>query len=199
MSQGRAAEREAQRHDQRSRGGEQAPMRSPVNWAVLGLLIERSTYAYDLAQRFERRYGDALQLSNIGHVYTALGALEGRRLIEEIAGSREGRQPKPHYRATAAGAQAYRSWLAEQAREEARRRRVFVLALGALAADPDAVIDVLGQCEREWLREGMATSIPRAGARAELLASLIEEEERLAVGAKLEWLQYARERLEARR
>jgi DNA-binding PadR family transcriptional regulator len=68
-----------------------APMRSPVNWALLGLLIEHPTYAYDLAQRFERRYGEALTLSNIGHVYTALGALEGRGLVEEIPGTREGR------------------------------------------------------------------------------------------------------------
>ena len=39
---------------------EATPMRSPVNWALLGLIIERPSYAYNLAQRFERRYGDTL-------------------------------------------------------------------------------------------------------------------------------------------
>ena len=31
-------------------------MQSPVNWALLGLVIERPSYAYELAQRFERTY-----------------------------------------------------------------------------------------------------------------------------------------------
>jgi DNA-binding PadR family transcriptional regulator len=30
-------------------------MRSLVNWALLGLVIERPSYAYELARRFERR------------------------------------------------------------------------------------------------------------------------------------------------
>src|SRR5580704_2766418 len=82
---------------------EAAPMRSPVNWALLGLIIERPSYAYDLAQRFERRYGQALPLSNVGHIYTALGVLGDRGLVEEIPGTRQGRQPRPRYRATEQG------------------------------------------------------------------------------------------------
>jgi DNA-binding PadR family transcriptional regulator len=192
---------EPARHDHGPRA-EQTPMRSPVNWGVLGLLIERPTYAYDLAQRFERRYGDALQLSNIGHVYTALGALEGRGLIEEIPGTREGRQPKPRYRSTDSGREAYRGWLVALAAEESRRRRLLVLALGALADDAEQVLDALGDCERTWLADGMATDI--AGARTKapptgMIARLIAEQERLAVGAKLEWVQYAREQLEGGR
>jgi DNA-binding PadR family transcriptional regulator len=218
---------DGRRHDQGSRG-EQAPMRSPVNWALLGLLIEHPTYAYDLAQRFERRYGEALELSNIGHVYTALGALEGRGLIEEIPGTREGRQPRPRYRATALGAGAYRDWLVALVGEEERRRRLFVLALGALADEPARMIDVLGDCERAWLAQGMGTEIAsggggRAGGGSAggssaggggphnapdgaplhgtpaVLARLLAEQERLAVGAKLEWVQYAREQLGAAR
>ena len=38
-----------------------APMHSPVNWALLGLIIERPSYAYALAQRFERTYGSPLR------------------------------------------------------------------------------------------------------------------------------------------
>jgi DNA-binding PadR family transcriptional regulator len=197
MSAGRADEHQ-RRHDEQDAPAERAPMRSPVNWAVLGLLIERPTYVYELAHRFERRYGDALHLSNIGHAYTAIGALESRGLIVEIPGTREGRQPKPRYRATDAGRSAYREWLVTLAQEESRRRRLSVLALGALAESPAQMLDALADCETVWLRDGMATDIAAASLQPtepSLSARLIAEQERLAIGAKLEWVQFAREQV----
>src|ERR1700689_1594364 len=91
-----------------------APMHSPVNWALLGLVIERPSYAYELAQRFDRTYDGALPLSSTSPVYTALGALSDRGLIEGLAGPRVGRQPKPRYRATAKGLEDYCEWLVGQ-------------------------------------------------------------------------------------
>src|SRR5271168_3961392 len=79
------------------------PMRSPVNWALLGLVIERPSYGYELVKRFQREYEDVLPLSSESHVYTALKALERRGLIEETPGKGGGRQPKPCYHATATG------------------------------------------------------------------------------------------------
>jgi DNA-binding PadR family transcriptional regulator len=175
-------------------------MRSRINWALLGLIVERPSYAYDLAQRFERRYGTALELSNIGHVYTALGALEQRSLVEEIPGTREGRQPKPRYRATEAGKDAYREWLMAEAAEDGRRRQLFVLALGALASDPRQLGEVLDSYEQTWLAQGMGTHIardedtPPDGLTA-LLGRMVEEENRLAVGAKLAWVEFARQQI----
>lgn len=192
MAAGRLQRSETVRH-------ETAPMRSPVNWALLGLIVERPSYAYDLAQRFERRYEAVLPLSNIGHVYTALGALGGRGLIEEIPGTREGRQPKPHYRATALGIEEYCRWLISQVGEDRRRNQLFVLALTALRNEPEQVLEVMDGYEQAWLAEGMRT--PIAGALessdnvAELLGRLSDEENRLAVGAKLEWVEYARQEL----
>lgn len=176
-------------------------MRSPVNWALLGLIIERPSYAYDLAQRFERRFGQTLQISNIGHIYTALGMLGDRGFVEEIPGTREGRQPKPRYRATEHGRQQYRLWLVGQVGEDRRRHQLFVLALGALAGDPDAAMEVVGSCEREWLQEGMKTPIAAedespADVVSALLRKMIAEENRLTVGSKLEWIQYVRSGLE---
>lgn len=176
------------------------PMRSPVNWGVLGLVIERPSYAYNLAQRFERRYGDVLPLSNVGHVYTALGVLGERGLVEEIPGTRSGRQPKPSYRATPLGLEQYRAWLVGQAGEERRHRQLFVLALGALAGDRDDALGVLERYEQAWLTEGMQTPIARdedvpADRLTVLLGRLIEEDSRLFVGARLEWVEYARRQL----
>lgn len=172
-------------------------MRSPVNWALLGLVIERPSYAYDLAQRFERRYGPALPVSNIGHIYTALGALSDRKLVEEIPGTREGRQPKPRYRATELGRSEYESWLVSQVSEDRRRQQVFVLALAAYSKEPDAVEKVMSRCEQVWLQQGMGTPIGgeepcASGVLADLLKRMMNEENRLAVGSKLAWIEYVR-------
>jgi DNA-binding PadR family transcriptional regulator len=76
-------------------------MHSPVCWALLGLVIERPSHAYELAQRFDRTYEGVLALSSVSHAYKALATLESRSLIEEVPGTRAGRLPKPRYRATA--------------------------------------------------------------------------------------------------
>ena len=170
-------------------------MRSLVNWALLGLIIDRPSYAYELAQRFERTYQEALSLSSVSHVYIAVSALQDRGLIEEIAGTRSGRQPKPHYRATPMGVQKYRDWLVEQIGEDRQRQRLFVLQLGALARKPEMAIEVLDRFEKSCLAEAAKTPLPinEQGVGPALIARLVGEENRLAVGAKLAWVQYARE------
>jgi DNA-binding PadR family transcriptional regulator len=161
-------------------------------------VIDHPSYAYELAQRFERTFGDALALSSISHVYTALGTLKDRELIEEMPGTREGRQPRPHYRATALGVSEYQSWLGGQIARERQRQKVFVLQLGALARHPEAALEILASYEQTCLDEARETAFPQSqeslgAASSELLRSLIGEESRLAVGAKLAWVRYARQ------
>jgi DNA-binding PadR family transcriptional regulator len=205
-------------------------MQSPVNWALLGLVIERPSYAYELARRFERAYDGALSLSSTSHAYTALGTLRSRGMIEEIAGTRGARQPKPRYRATAKGVEDYREWLVSQAHEDRRRQRLLVLQIAALSRRPDAALETVERYERACLEE--ARRLPaappqadRTGAgtaqamlagapdadRAEtsrepepesdldlgLTARLLAEENRLALEAKLQWVEYTRRELKA--
>jgi DNA-binding PadR family transcriptional regulator len=184
----------------RRRQEAQAPMRSLVNWALLGLIIDRPSYAYELAQRFEREYQDALSLSSVSHVYTALGTLRERELVEEVAGTRSGRQPKPHYRATPKGLTEYREWLLSQIGEDLQRQRLFVLQLGALTRNPDAALEIVDSYERSCLE--LARELPISSAHGvsadeaegagALTARLIAEESRLSIGAKLAWAQFAR-------
>ncbi|HEX3390955.1 MAG TPA: PadR family transcriptional regulator [Solirubrobacteraceae bacterium] len=178
-------------------------MRSPVSWALLGLVIHRPSYGYELVQRFERIHGDSLELSSMSQIYTALDTLEHRGLIEEIAaenGEVAGvRQPKPHYRATAQGVSEHRQWLVGQLAEERRRSRLFVRQLAMLAA-PDALA-VIEQLERSCLREA-ATAGPVDGANMPVdghatAERLLSEEQRLAADAKLSWILYARRQLTA--
>jgi DNA-binding PadR family transcriptional regulator len=178
-------------------------MQSPVNWALLGLVIDRPSYAYELARRFERTYDGVLSLSSVSHVYTALTTLKDRTLIEEIPGTRSGRQPKPRYRATETGMVEYGNWLVGEIREDRRRQRLFVLQMASFLRDPDAAIGMLDRYEQACLQEvgqiPLAPERDRVPSEAShaLLARLTAEESRLALGAKLEWVQYARGELRA--
>jgi DNA-binding PadR family transcriptional regulator len=177
-------------------------MQSAVRWALLGLIIERPSYAYELAQRFERTYEGALSLSSVSHAYAALGTLKDRELIEELPGTRTGRQPKPHYRATAKGIEEYHQWLIGRVAEERRRQRVFVLQLTALTRDPERAMKIVGEYEQACLAETCTTLIPSGEESApdenlDLQARLIAEEKRLAVGAKIAWARYARSEIKA--
>jgi DNA-binding PadR family transcriptional regulator len=177
-------------------------MRSLVNWALLGLVIDRPSYAYELAQRFERTYEDALTLSSVSHVYMALSALRSRDLVEEIAGTRSGRQPKPHYRATEKGVREYRDWLVEQISEDRQRQRLFVLQLAALSRNPAMALEIIDRFERRYLQEAAGTPLPAGDATApdgaaQLTTRLVSEQNRLAIGARLSWIEYARQQFKA--
>lgn len=187
--------------------GAHPAMRSPVNWALLGLVIQRPSYGYELVQRFERTFDGALELSSPSQIYTALDTLARRSLIEtmpiEELGDTGGRQPKPHYRATAQGARDYEQWLLCQMRQERRRSRMLAQQLAMLA--PSAALRVLERCEQAFLREASAAAPGGRRGRAPdepderggLTTRLIAEEERLAIGARLGWIEYARRELKA--
>jgi DNA-binding PadR family transcriptional regulator len=179
-----------------------AAMRSPVSWALLGLVIERPSYGYELMQRFERTYGDALELSSPSQIYVALDTLGRHNLIEELpidTGASIGiRQPKPHYQATAAGLDSYQEWLIAQMRGERRRSRLFARQLAAL--EPRVALAVIERYEQACLHD--ESELPKAAveepsATAGLAARLANEEKRLAVGARLSWIDYARHELAA--
>jgi DNA-binding PadR family transcriptional regulator len=175
-------------------------MRSPVNWAVLGLVIERSSYGYEILQRFERNYGDLLRLSSPSQIYTALDSLMDRGMIEgtsEPAGVAS-RQPRLHYRATEQGALRYQEHLMRQAEEDRRRSSLFARELAALA--PDAALAVLDRYEQMCLSQATRAQPPDVepaviDASGTLADRLAAEEERLAMEAKLPWIEYARGQL----
>jgi DNA-binding PadR family transcriptional regulator len=178
-------------------------MRSPVNWALLGLVIQRPSYGYELVQRFERTFEQALELSSPSQVYTALDTLVRRGLIEEVQGPPERdvvRQPKPHYRATEAGVGSYSDWLFSQLDDERRRYRL--LAQQLVLLDASAALQVIERCEQACLKEASRISAAdaqgdAADAPAALVGRLIGEEDRLRVGARLAWIQYARRELKS--
>jgi DNA-binding PadR family transcriptional regulator len=176
-------------------------MRSPVNWTVLGLVIERPSYGWELWTRFERLYGDVLPIGGESNVYAALDALRVRGFIEEVGVPRRRvptarRQPKPHYRATADGLEDYAAWVIAQAREHNRRSLMFARQLGALAQQPQAALGILERYEQACLDDKgarvpapsqfPARVVPGLGDR---LASAYG---RNVMAATFGWIDYAR-------
>jgi DNA-binding PadR family transcriptional regulator len=177
-----------------------AAMRSPLNWALLGLVIQRPSYGYELVQRFERAYEDTLELSSPSQIYTGLDALARRALIEQLPGDGAPgivRQPKPHYRATAAGVHGYQEWLIGYVEDERRCSRLFARQLAALA--PAAGLAVIERCEQDCLRAARATAAPpgQPGQAQGLAERLVLEQDRLSLESKLAWIEYARRELTA--
>lgn len=176
-------------------------MTSPVNWALLGLIIERESYAYELAQRFHSIYRNVISLSSTSHVYTALGVLQDRALIEQLPGARAGRQPKPSYRATALGIQSYGDWLVGYVQEDRRRQVSFVFGLAALASNGNWVAEILERYEQAWLEQDGPSELFALdgvpdGPAGELIERILLKENELTVAAKRSWVRYARRALE---
>jgi DNA-binding PadR family transcriptional regulator len=178
--------------------GQPVTVASSIGWALLGLLIERPSYGYELLQRFQRIYGDLLPLTSVARVYNAIEALRDRTLIEETPESiKEAaftRQPKHHYRATPEGVRAYEEWLVARATDERRRSRLFARQLAMLK--PEDALDVIERYERENL-DGTSSVSPSSAQAGGIAQRLTDEDERLALGVKLSWIEYARRELKA--
>jgi DNA-binding PadR family transcriptional regulator len=187
--------------------GDWRAIRSPVSWALLGLVIERPGYGYELVKRFEREYAQMLQIKSDWHIYRALDGLKRKSLVEEIpADVREqpaaGRQPKPHYRATDEGVRLYAHWLTTQVAAPRRQSRLFVRQLAVLSSTPQRALEILDRYEEACLDvPDEARSGARSGAHSDgdgsLAARLAAEESRLSLEATLPWLEFARSELQA--
>jgi DNA-binding PadR family transcriptional regulator len=192
---------------QRARHSEPTPqpIRSPVTWALLGLVIERPGYGYELFARYQRDYGESLPITSESQIYRGLDRLVERGLAEEMPaelaeGSPGERQPKPHYRATPAGLRRYADWLVAEVWTSRNRAQALIRQLGSLSETPRLALEVLDFYEERCLREQRSVrSSPEetaAPGRSGLIARLLDEDRRLALQAILAWLQYARAELE---
>ncbi len=174
-------------------------MHSPVNWALLGLVIERPSYAYELARRFERTYDGALSLSSVSHIYTALATLRERGLVRDMPAGPSATRSRRRYEATTEGIAEHGEWVVGLVAEERRRQRVLMAQLGALARTPGRAMAALDAYEQACIEEMAAA--PPAGSNdgpgtTPMVARLIGEETRLTIAARLRWAHYARAQLQ---
>jgi DNA-binding PadR family transcriptional regulator len=180
------------------------PADSPLASALLGLVIERPSHGYELAQRFEQAFGDALPLTDHRNVYRLLRALQAHSLIQETRprGNEKpapNRLPKLRFRATAKGVRAYQQWLVFEMEEQRNRQRLFALQLSML--EPGAALSVIERYEQECLRDAGEPAepeqiAPKAGSAVGVARRLADADERLALEVRLTWIAYARSELQ---
>lgn len=185
------------------------PMRFAFSWPLLGLVLERPSYGYELLQRFQRIYGDTLTLrvNSTKRIYEALEELQDRGLIEQTTEPATPhatrRMPKTTYTATATGIAAYQDWLVGQVSTQRRDSSLFARHLSRLQAEQ--AIEVIDRYEQECLEATAKLPIAppttpehaRASETGEaLIERLAQEDDRLALNARLTWCEYARRELQ---
>lgn len=177
-------------------------MPSLIDYAVLSLVIERPSYGYRIREDFDRRFDGFLSLSQ-SNLYDVLKRLEGEGYIEVAGQSGSQGRPRINYRSTAKGVAAYREWLAERLRDDPQRLELLSRIASAGLGRGGAMRDVIDRYAQECLTEARELEMRPPSDTAvgtdvfsELMGDLIAEERRRVVDARLEWVAYARGRIE---
>lgn len=178
-----------------------------IKHAVLGLLLERRGYGYDLIQRLEQRLGPAWQL-NPSTVYAALDQLEDEQLI--LARQPERPAPLPRraqrrvfYEATEPGRVAFEEWLRRPAAQlEPIRGELQLKVAVAREEDLPDLLDAVDHAElitRMLHEECRETAAREEGAEPSPHNRLAQVAALLRLEGELRWLSAAREALSERR
>ena len=80
--------------------------------ALLGLLIHRPAYRYQLGERLEERLGPAWSI-NSGQLYQTIKRLRTEGLIERIDGALEDEDERHVFAITASGVEEFDRWFEE--------------------------------------------------------------------------------------
>jgi len=124
----------------------------PMKYAVLGMLIERRGYGYELANRLQRRLGPGFRAA-YGAVYVSLDQLAKEQLVAESKRVQVGRQVKVYYAATPAGEERFRAWMREAPSREPLRGDLYLKLAVAQGDHLSLLRDELERLERECVRE----------------------------------------------
>jgi len=181
--------------------------------AVLGLVIQRPGYGYQLEQRVKERFGSAQFVAS--SIYKALGRLEKDELIRVVGGSEEiemdgaERQRRIKYEATPQGVGYFRDWLRASSsvplvREELQLRIAFCephelpRLIEIIHGEEQVCLAMLNDFQRT-MREGERVD---GGARHEwsrLMDMAVDHAEASFWDARIRWLQDVRVFLEGLR
>lgn len=178
-----------------------------VQNVVLGQLIQRRGYGYELADRL-RVWAGALQLSDAA-VYAALRQLESKGLASEVGREKAGlsagrRSPRVIFEATEKGRRHFDEWMASQPRKVPLREELHMQMLVAEDADVPHLIESLKAFEREC-RDNLARilalslDIEASAAHARINpvgAMLVKDALASHLQATVEWAQRSRRSLE---
>ncbi len=167
--------------------------RLPMEWALLGFLIEAPIHGYDLHQRVRESLGRVWYMGR-SNVYSALKRLEDAGYVEATLEPQGGRPPRKIYHVTPKGEEKFLAWVRAPApsmqdmRVEFLAKLYFFRLLGL-----DGVEDLIAQQERACRKR-----IDRLNERAEQREAhafdrLVFDFRRRQIEAILDWLASCRE------
>jgi DNA-binding PadR family transcriptional regulator len=168
-----------------------------VRLAVLGLLIERPSYGYELAQRLESRFAH-WNLSPTG-VYGALNKLEDDKQVRIVGERPAGGRRAPRrtvYESTPQGVSAYCEWFAESSAMESNRQELDMKILLASPESLPLMIELALRQETVCMGELAAltrATPPDSVSAWEQAAALLNR------NSRIKWLQFRIERLQEAR
>jgi DNA-binding PadR family transcriptional regulator len=171
--------------------------------AVLGLVIERPGYGYQLAQRLEERFGSS-GFAPSG-VYSSLDQLVREDFVRSAgemgAGPARRAAPRTIYESTPAGVDHFESWMLDSSPTPPLRDELHMKIALCRPSDVPRLIDVIYGQELACL--GRLQDLKRLadGRRdsrewSRLMRVLARDAEVAFWNARIEWLQSARELLE---
>jgi len=172
-----------------------------AKYAVLGLVIERPGYGYQLAQRLQERFG-SWRWEPSG-VYSALDQLQRDEHVRP-QGERRSRAgdraaPRVIYEATAKGEESFVEWMLGPTTPSPLRQELDLKLLLSDAAFLPRLIDLTWAHEQhcvdelQALRQGVPAGALDASVRWEEAAVLLQRRADIKLlQARLEWLQDAR-------
>jgi DNA-binding PadR family transcriptional regulator len=169
--------------------------------ALLGLLLHRSAYPYELADRLQARLGPAWAI-NSGQLYQTVHKLEQEGLIEQVDEAHEGRDGRNVFAITDSGVQEFERWF-EESTDSARLSRRPLLVKITLAG-PDRLEDALRQIDayeldcarrlKELSRVREAVAVQGRQVRADhVLLRLNLSADMFQLEGELQWARHAHE------
>ncbi|MHB8492451.1 MAG: PadR family transcriptional regulator [Solirubrobacteraceae bacterium] len=173
-------------------------VRSPISWALLGMVIEEPGHGYALLKRFKVEYAEHLPIKSDWHVYRALKHMTEKGLLErrwEDAGAASELtaedERRIHYRATSDGVHRYSEGLLREIAASHRQSGVFARQLAALAGEPKMALGIIDRYEEECIAEDRRLASPAIYGSG-IAARLARQAGRDWLAGTLQWLDYAR-------
>jgi len=147
----------------------------PIHHAVLALLVEGTSYGYELKSRFEESVGPQWGELNIGHLYQVLERLERDRLVTKRVVPQIDRPDRVVYRLTSAGRGELARWLESPFVRSAYRDDLFLKLFAASRLGRPALEDLLRLQREAFLGElGALRKLRRQHGRDPLVVLLID-------------------------
>jgi DNA-binding PadR family transcriptional regulator len=169
--------------------------------ALLGLMLHRPAYPYDLAERLQGRLGPAWAI-NSGQLYQTIDRLRRDGLIERVGGKAEDRDDRHVYAITESGVEEFERWF-EGTTSGARLSRRPLLVKITLAG-PERLKDTLEQIDayeldcaarlKELARTQEAITVEGPKVRADhVLLRVALSADIFQLEGELQWARHAHE------